>query len=98
MQHLPSFALTLMANFNAEPHPLNTVQGGGVVGEVVESKDSTGKIKKGDIVNAYTGWQLYATAPADKVRKLDTSLAPVSTALGVLGMPGRTAYFVRSTK
>lgn len=39
------------------------------------------------------GWQEYATADAKALRKLDPSLAPVSTALGVLGMPGMTAYF-----
>ncbi len=47
------------------------------------------------MVGSYTGWQLYATAPASSVRKLtwDPQVAPHSWALGVLGMPGRTAYF-----
>jgi NADPH-dependent curcumin reductase CurA len=38
-----------------------------------------------------SGWQQYATA-SEGLRKLDPSVAPVSTALGVLGMPGLTAY------
>jgi NADPH-dependent curcumin reductase CurA len=39
------------------------------------------------------GWQEYAAAPAKSLRKIDPSVAPVSTALYVLGMPGLTAYF-----
>ncbi|MDQ1471960.1 MAG: NADPH-dependent curcumin reductase, partial [Bryobacterales bacterium] len=41
---------------------------------------------------AFTGWQEYSVVPAQGVRKLDPSAAPVSTALGILGMPGITAY------
>ena len=39
------------------------------------------------------GWQEYAVARAGNLRKLDLSLAPISAALGVLGMPGLAAYF-----
>lgn len=46
----------------------------------------------GDLVLAYTGWQTHAVADGDNLRKLDPAAAPVSTALGVLGMPGFTAY------
>jgi len=74
-----------------EPHPLNRVQGGGVVGVVIESKDE--RFQKGDFVNVYSGWQLYATFSANRARKLDPSVAPVSTGIGLLGMPGCTAYF-----
>ena len=56
---------------------------GGTVCEVVGT---------GDIVLASSGWQQYAVARADSLRKIDPSVAPVSTALGVLGMPGMTAY------
>ena len=63
---------------------------GGVVSEVVESKSP--HLHPGDTVLAYTGWQEYAAVPAKAVRKLDSNAAPVSTALGVLGMPGMTAY------
>ncbi len=63
---------------------------GGTVAEVVESNDDS--LRPGDIVLAYLGWQSYAVASAKHVRKLDPAQAPVSTALGVLGMPGFTAY------
>src|SRR5262245_12722001 len=40
----------------------------------------------------YAGWQEYAISNGAGLRKLDPMAAPVSTALGVLGMPGMTAY------
>jgi NADPH-dependent curcumin reductase len=46
----------------------------------------------GDIVQAYAGWQEYTLSDGRGVRKLNPSLAPISTALGVLGMPGLTAW------
>jgi NADPH-dependent curcumin reductase CurA len=46
----------------------------------------------GDIVFSPHGWQTHAVSDGKNVRKLDPALAPVSTALGVLGMPGMTAY------
>jgi NADPH-dependent curcumin reductase CurA len=64
---------------------------GGTVCRVIESNDAG--LAPGDYVAGYTGWQRYATAPAKELRKLDPSAAPLSTALGVLGMPGLTAYF-----
>jgi hypothetical protein len=64
---------------------------GGVVGRVEESNDP--RLAKGDIVEGMLGWQDYAVAPAKTLRKLDPSAAPITTALGVLGMPGLTAYF-----
>ena len=50
------------------------------------------RFQPGDIVEAYTGWEDYALSDGRGVRKLDPSLAPVTTALGVLGMPGMTAW------
>jgi NADPH-dependent curcumin reductase CurA len=44
------------------------------------------------VVLAYTGWQQYGVTTADAVRTLDPAQVPVTTALGVLGMPGFTAY------
>ncbi|MGH9661521.1 MAG: NADP-dependent oxidoreductase [Bryobacteraceae bacterium] len=70
---------------------IGAVMVGGAVGQVVESRDP--RIAAGDFVEGMFGWQEYAVARASGVRKLDPSLAPVSTALGVLGMPGMTAYF-----
>jgi NADPH-dependent curcumin reductase CurA len=63
---------------------------GGTVSEVVESR--AGSLRPGDIVLGYDGWQEYAVASASALRKLDPQDAPISTALGVLGMPGLTAY------
>jgi hypothetical protein len=74
----------------AKPVDVGAVMGGGTVGEVVASRDPA--FAKGDIVLGFGGWQDYAVQPAKGLRKLDPSLAPVSTALGVLGMPGLTAY------
>jgi NADPH-dependent curcumin reductase CurA len=74
----------------APPVEVGGLMVGGTVGEVVESGDPG--LKPGEVVLAYTGWQKYGTAPAGAVRKLDPGQAPVTTALGVLGMPGFTAY------
>src|SRR5215472_11847486 len=74
----------------APPVEVGQVMEGGAVSEVVESQ--SGQFRPGDIVLAYTGWQEYAVAPAKGLRKLDPNMAPVSWALGVLGMPGLTAY------
>jgi NADPH-dependent curcumin reductase CurA len=75
----------------APPFQLNEVVNGGVVGDVVES--TSGNFKKGDVVVGSLGWQDYSIASENAVRKIDPNIAPVSTALGVLGMPGLTAYF-----
>lgn len=74
----------------APPVEIDAVMEGATVGEVVESKSP--ELREGDIVLSYSGWQEYALAKAASVQKLDPSSAPVSYALGVLGMPGMTAY------
>ena len=63
---------------------------GGTVCEVVESRSDRRAV--GDLVLSYSGWQTHAVADARATRRLDPDAAPVSTALGVLGMPGFTAY------
>jgi len=63
---------------------------GGTVGEVIESKHPG--FKAGDVVQGQDGWQTHAVSKGQGVRKLDAANAPISTALGVLGMPGMTAY------
>ncbi len=75
------------------PFAVGEVVTGGAVGEVVESRSDS--FQTGDIVTGMLGWQLYQTAKGDaaSIRKIDARLAPVTTALGVLGMPGLTAYF-----
>jgi NADPH-dependent curcumin reductase CurA len=61
------------------------------VAEVVESKSS--RYNVGDIVTAMTGWQEWCVLADEKIqRRVDPSLAPVSTSLGVLGVTGLTAY------
>ena len=75
----------------APPVEVGAVMVGGTIGEVVESKAPG--LEPGDVVLAYSGWQKYALARADTVQKLDPgSGIPVTAFLGVLGMPGCTAY------
>ncbi|UPK75741.1 NADP-dependent oxidoreductase [Nocardioidaceae bacterium SCSIO 66511] len=74
----------------AKPVEVGDVMVGGTVCEVVESRSPRRQV--GDIVLAYSGWQTYAVADARHTRRLDPGAAPISTALGVLGMPGFTAY------
>jgi NADPH-dependent curcumin reductase CurA len=65
---------------------------GGGVGEVVRS--NIAEFKPGDIVESMAfGWQEYPVLKAAGTRKVDPSLGPIRHALGVLGMPGLTAYF-----
>ncbi|MGH6628443.1 MAG: NADP-dependent oxidoreductase, partial [Burkholderiales bacterium] len=64
---------------------------GGAVGQVVESSH-TG-FAKGTIVVGDFGWQQFALSDGAGVRKVDPTLAPISTALSVLGITGLTAYF-----
>jgi NADPH-dependent curcumin reductase CurA len=74
----------------AKPVGVGEVMEGGTVNEVVASNND--KYAVGDIVLAHTGWQTHALSKGAGLRKLDPAVAPVSTALGVLGMPGMTAY------
>ncbi len=74
----------------ASPVALGQVMVGGTVSQVVESKHPG--FAPGDFVVGYDGWQAWAVSNGDGVRKLDPRQAPISTALGVLGMPGMTAY------
>ena len=73
------------------PTGLGEVMPGGVVGQVAAS--NAADLAVGDFVEGYLGWQAFATAKASHLRKIDPALAPISTAVGVLGMPGLTAYF-----
>jgi NADPH-dependent curcumin reductase CurA len=67
-------------------HPLQ----GGVVAEVVESRDPS--LSPGDHVVGMLGWEQYSTAPAAELRKVKDIGLPMSYYLGILGMPGATAY------
>jgi len=75
----------------ADPVDIGQLMVGGTVGEVVQSRNENFKV--GDIVSGYWGWQEYALSDGAGLQKLDTNVAAPSTALGVLGMPGMTAYF-----
>src|SRR5712692_9926374 len=74
----------------AKPADIGQPMVGGTVGEIVKSRNP--KYSVGDVVLGYGGWQEYALSNGAGLRKLDPTAAPVSTALGVLGMPGMTAY------
>jgi NADPH-dependent curcumin reductase CurA len=74
----------------AKPVEIGEVMTGGTVGEVVESNNPA--FKPGEYVVGYGGWQDYWVSNGQGCRKLDPKAAPLSTALGVLGMPGMTAY------
>jgi NADPH-dependent curcumin reductase len=77
----------------AEPTKIGEVMTAESAGVVVETKSS--KYKVGDYVTAYTGWQTHFVADADapRVRPVDLNNGTLSAHVGVVGMPGRTAYW-----
>jgi NADPH-dependent curcumin reductase CurA len=74
----------------AKPLQLGDVMTGETVARVIASNRS--EYSEGDIVLAPTGWRTHALSDGAGLRKLDPTFAPVTTGLGVLGMPGFTAY------
>ena len=74
----------------ASPAELGKPMVGGTVGQVVTSRNPG--YAEGDFVLGYWGWQEYGVSSGAGVRKLDPATGPLSYALGVLGMPGMTAY------
>ena len=74
----------------AENVKVGDVMVGGTVGEVVASKNP--KFKPGAMVGGYAGWQDYGLSDGKALSRIDTSIAPASWYLGVLGMPGVTAW------
>lgn len=76
----------------SEPVPLGSVMRSFAVGRVVESRSL--EFMAGDVVMGMFGWQDYAVVEGTRVqRKVDELDLPISTALGVLGLNGLTAYF-----
>jgi NADPH:quinone reductase len=73
------------------PFTLGEVMTGGAVGRVAASRNA--KFAEGDWVLHQLGWREWALSDGAAMRKIDPKGAPVSTALGVLGMPGFTAYY-----
>lgn len=74
----------------ATPMSVNDTVVGGTVCEVIESQSE--RVSAGDIVLAYTGWQTHAVVSERALRPIDATSVPISAWLGVLGMPGFTAY------
>jgi NADPH-dependent curcumin reductase CurA len=75
----------------AKSTEIDEVMVGQTVGEVVESHDAN--FKEGDKVLTPLGWQLYGIASARDLTKIDATRVPASYYLGILGMPGVTAWF-----
>ncbi len=74
----------------AAPVPIGGVMEAGTVCEVIASNNPA--FAKGDIVLGRAGWQTHALSDGKGLSKIDPKIAPISTAIGVLGMPGMTAY------
>jgi NADPH-dependent curcumin reductase len=74
----------------ASPVALGEVMTGGTVGAVVRS--NVAGFAPGDLVVGRGGWQDYALFREGEAERVDPARAPITTALGVLGMPGQTAY------
>ena len=69
---------------------LNSVIVGGTVSQIIKSNHP--QFQEGDFVLGFNGWQTYAISKGESLRKIDPSQTPLSYSLGVLGMPGHTAY------
>ncbi|GJE17452.1 NADP-dependent oxidoreductase [Methylobacterium marchantiae] len=74
----------------AEPVAIGETMVGATVSDVVASHHPD--YREGEVVTGFGGWQDFAVSNGKGLRKLDPAAAPVSTSLGVLGMPGMTAY------
>jgi NADPH-dependent curcumin reductase len=74
----------------ATPTEIGDVIEGRVVGEVARSRHPG--FREGDFASGGYGWQTHSIVHGDALTRLDPAQAPLSTALGVLGMPGLTAY------
>ena len=74
----------------AEPVAIGDTMVGATVAEVIESQHPDYRV--GETVVGFGGWQDFAVSDGRGLRRLDPEAAPVTTALGILGMPGMTAY------
>jgi NADPH-dependent curcumin reductase CurA len=75
----------------ARPQEIGDVMGGGAVGEVVESRHP--KFKPGDFVVGPGGWQLYSLSDGAGFNIVDAKKIPLQAYVGVVGMPGVTAWY-----
>lgn len=74
-----------------EPFQLNEPISGGIVGQIIQSNSSN--FKPGDFVLGFSTWGDYFTTSASQLEKINLPEESLSLALGILGMPGMTAYF-----
>ncbi len=74
----------------SRPTEIGEVMAGETISQVLQSDHPAYSV--GDIVLARTGWATHSTSDGMGLRKLDPAIAPITTGLGVLGMPGFTAY------
>lgn len=74
----------------AAPVPIGGTMEAGAVGEVIASNSP--HFKPGDFAFGMFGWATHGCLPANQLRKLDPAQGPITTALGVLGMPGFTGW------
>ncbi|MTB52262.1 NADP-dependent oxidoreductase [Lewinella sp. W8] len=74
------------------PVQLGEVMRAGTIGVVVAANEHP-KYKVGDVLTGWGGVQQYSLTNGDNYYAVDTSLAPMPTYIGTLGMPGMTAYF-----
>src|SRR5437867_2934432 len=81
MSDVPSYAASVA---------IGDVMCGHTVSAVVDSRNP--RFKAGDIVAGYDGWQAFAVSTGKDLRAIDPRAVPITTAIGVLGMPGLTAY------
>lgn len=72
------------------PFQVGEVLQAGVVGQVVESRFDG--LKEGDLVTGMLGWENYSVSDGRLVRQIPSGAVPLSYHLGILGMPGMTAY------
>ena len=75
----------------APPYKIDEPIMGGAIGEIVETK--SGNFQHGDVVQGFLPWATETVQKAETLQKIDVNLAPAPYYLGILGMPGLTAYF-----
>ena len=74
----------------AEPRRIGEVMPGETISTIIESNHAD--YSKGEVVLAHNGWRTHAVSRGEGVRRVARGALPVTTQLGVLGMPGFTAY------
>lgn len=73
------------------PFQVDQPPNGGVVAKIINSKNI--HFSPGEHVQGFLDWSEYSVSDGKQLQKIDASMAPISTYLGVLGIPGLSAYF-----